>query len=141
MAATHPQNDNVIAQIGSQSESRVFTLDEARELFPLVHRITHEAALELKPVQLRLQNMLGSDPRLRAVSAEYEVVVKRWVEKMARLGLVVGALWRVDFDTGDGYFSWKYPEHRLGFYRTHAEPFDQRRPIDEVISEDLPDWA
>lgn len=141
MVAINPQQDNVIAQIGTQGESRVFTLEEARDLFPLVHRITHEAAGELKPVQTRLQNMLASDPRLRAVSSEYEAVVKRWVDKMERLGLVVSALWRADFDTGDGYFSWKYPEHRLGYYRTHAEAFDERRPIDEVVSEDMPDWA
>lgn len=141
MAATNSFDDNVIAQIGSQKESRVFSLDEARELFPLVHRITHAAAAELKPVQTQLQNMLGSDPRVRSISHEYEQIVKRWVEKMERLGLVVDALWRVDFDTGDGYLSWKYPEHRLGFYRRHADGFDERRPIDEVVDEDLPDWA
>jgi len=140
MVATGSSN-NLIAQIGSQTDSRVFTLLEARELFPLVHRITHDAAGELRPVQTRLQNMLSSDPRTRAVAAEYETVVKKWVDKMERLGLVVSALWTVDFDTGDGYLCWRYPEHRLGFYRTYVESFSDRRPIDEVVNEDLPDWA
>jgi len=133
--------NNLIAQIGSQTEPRVFTLFEARELFPVVHRITHDAAIELRPIQTQLQNMLSSDPRTRAVAKEYEGVVKKWVEKMERLGLVVGALWTVDFDTGDGYLCWRYPEHRLGFYRSYVQNFSDRRPIDEVIVDDMPDWA
>ncbi|MDH3281689.1 MAG: DUF2203 domain-containing protein [Gammaproteobacteria bacterium] len=137
MSAHAPQ----IPQIGSTSEPRVFTLAEANRLFPLVQRITAHAYRELEPVKKRLENMLATDPRIVAVEKEYETIVKRWVSKMERLGLVVKGLWLVDFDTGDGYLCWKYPELKLAYYHDYAEGFAGRRPLDAVIEEYDPDWA
>jgi len=130
-----------LTQIGSVSEPRVFSLAEAREVFPLVKRITGEAFEELAPIKQQLENMLSTDPRITQVEARYEDVVKRWVRKMERLGLVIKGLWLVDFDTGDGYICWKHPEIRLGYYHDYASGFGGRRALDEVISEMSPDWA
>lgn len=130
-----------IALIGSITEPRVFTLDEAREVFPLVRRITAESFQELAPIKRRLENIVSSDPRVTEVEASYEDVVKRWVRKMERLGLVVKGLWLVDFDTGDGFICWKYPELRLGYYHDYTSGFAARRPLEDVIDEMTPDWA
>ncbi len=119
----------------------MFSLAEAREVFPLVKRITTEAFNELAPIKLRLENMLSTDPRIAQVEGQYEDVVKRWVMKMERLGLVVKGLWLVDFDTGDGYICWKHPEIRLGYYHDYAAGFSGRRALTDVISEMSPDWA
>ena len=67
--------------------------------------------------------------------------MRRWVAKMERLGLVIKGLWLVDFDTGDGYLCWKFPELKLGHYHTYQEGFSGRRPLREVIEEFDPDWA
>ncbi|HSH40540.1 MAG TPA: DUF2203 family protein, partial [Arenicellales bacterium] len=96
-----------IHQIGSVGEPRVFTLAEAEALLPLVRNITEQSAEDLAPVKQRLNNMLATDPRTPAVQREYEDIIKRWVSKLERLGLVVKGLWLVDFDTGDGYLCWK----------------------------------
>jgi len=132
---------NQLPQIGSTEEPRIFTLREARELFPLVRRITAESFEELTPIKRNLDNMLATDPRMTAVEKAYESVVKRWVNKMERLGLVVKGLWLVDFDTSDGYLCWKYPELALAHYHDYASGFAGRRPLDEVIEELDPDWA
>jgi hypothetical protein len=134
-------NASQITQIGSLEEPRIFTLDEANELFPLVRRITHDAYRKLEPIKRRLENMLATDPRMVVVEKEYEAVVKRWVRKMERLGLVVQGLWLVDFDTGDGYLCWKYPELRIGHFHDYTSGFSGRRPLSEIIEELDPDWA
>ncbi len=128
-------------QIGSTEEPRIITLAEARELFPLVRRITQESFDELVPIKQQLDNMLSTDPRIGVVEKRYERVVKRWVNKMERLGLVVKGLWLVDFDTGDGYLCWKYPELELSYYHDYSSGFAGRRPLDVVIEELDPDWA
>jgi len=128
-------------QIGSTEEPRIVTLAEARELFPLVRRITEQAFAELEPIKRQLDNMLSTDPRIGAVEKRYEGVVKRWVNKMERRGLVVKGLWLVDFDTGDGYLCWKYPEIELSYYHDYNSGFGGRRPLDVVIEETDPDWA
>jgi len=130
-----------LPQICSGEEARIVTLSEARELFPLVRRITEQAHSELLPVKRQLDNMLSTDPRISSVEKRYEEVVKRWVSKMERLGLVVKGLWLVDFDTGDGYLCWKYPEIELGYYHDYNSGFAGRRPLDVVIEELDPDWA
>lgn len=130
-----------IHQIVAQDDPRIFSLAEAEALFPLVRKITQAAHQELEPVRRNLEAMVPSNPLIRDVEREYEAIVKRWVAKMERLGLVVKGLWLVDFDTGDGYLCWKFPELKLGHYHGYHEGFTGRRPLREVIEEFDPDWA
>lgn len=130
-----------IHQIVAQDDPRIFSLAEAEALFPLVRKITQAAHQELEPVRRNLEAMIPSNPLIRDVEREYEAIVKRWVAKMERLGLVVKGLWLVDFDTGDGYLCWKFPELKLGHYHGYHEGFTGRRPLREVIEEFDPDWA
>lgn len=130
-----------IRQIGATDDPRLFTLSEAQELLPLVRKITEESVAELTPIKQRLSAMLSTDPRTPNMEREYEGVIKRWVSKMERLGLVVKGLWLVDFDTGDGYLCWKYPELRIAYYHNHDEGYADRRPLKDVIEEYDPDWV
>ena len=78
---------------------------------------------------------------MQAAEQRYQAIVSAWVNKMRRLGLVVKGLWLVDFDTGDGYLCWKYPELKLGHYHGYDEGFAGRQPLDEVLETLDPDWA
>ncbi len=134
-------NFSNIFQIVARDEPRIFTLAEAQALFPLVRSITQATYAELDPVRRQLALMIPSNPQIHAVEKLYETIVRRWVAKMERLGLVIKGLWLVDFDTGDGYLCWKFPELKLGHYHTYQEGFSGRRPLREVIEEFDPDWA
>lgn len=131
----------VIWQISSPGDTRVFTLLEAEELFPLVRRITYGAYRELQPLRHMLSTLSPGSAGLYEAEEDYERVVKRWVAKMERLGVVVKGLWLVDFDTGDGYLCWRFPELKLGYYHGYCEDYATRRPLREVIEELDPDWA
>lgn len=130
-----------IHQIVAREDPRIFTLPEAEALFPLVRKITQTAYSELDPVRRNLELMVPGNPALREAEKQYETIVKRWVAKMERLGLVVKGLWLVDFDTGDGYICWRFPELKLGYYHGYQEGYASRRPLREVIEEFDPDWA
>lgn len=128
-------------QIMARNETRVFTLTEAKEMFPLVRAITEAAWRELEPVRHKLESMAPVNPRIHDVERDYEAIVKRWMAKMNRLGLIVKGLWLVDFDTGDGYLCWKFPELHISHYHAYHEGYTGRRPLREVIEEQDPDWA
>lgn len=132
---------NSVFQIVADSDPRAFSLQEAEALFPLVRRLTQQAYVELEPVRRKLESLLPTNPALLQVEQQYEAIVKHWVGKMERLGLVVKGLWLVDFDTGDGYLCWKFPELKLGHYHSYAHGFSDRRPIGDVVEELDPDWA
>ncbi len=131
----------IMLQIGSSNTPRVFSLSEARALFPLVNKITAAAYRELNPVRQRLQCMLPTNSQLPEVEAQYEAIVKRWAGKMERLGLIVKGMWLLNFDTGEGYLCWKFPELRLCHYYPYDQDFASRRPLNEVVEEYDPDWA
>src|SRR5258708_3402308 len=130
-----------IVQLSAHNDPRVFTLAEAQELFPIVQRITRTTHAELEPYRRALETMTPMSPQLKQVERRYEAVVRNWVGKMERLGLVVKGLWLVDFDTGDGYLCWKFPELRIGHYHGYDEGFAGRRRLHEVVEELDPDWA
>lgn len=131
----------LIHQIAACNDPRVFTLAEAQALFPLVRRLTQGAYQELEPVRRALEAMVPTNPSIQDVERQYEAIVKRWVGKMERLGLVVKGLWLVDFDTGDGYLCWKFPELRIGYYHGYHGGYSNRVPLRQVVEELDPDWA
>lgn len=132
--------DNIV-QIGNPNAPRCFTLSEARETLTTIKPITAKAHKELEAIKRRLHTLLPSDPRIVAVEKEYEAIVRTWISKMSRLGLVVRGLWLLDFDSGDGYFCWKYPELTISHFHSYNGGFVERQPISEVIRESHPDWA
>jgi len=93
---------------------RVFTLDEARGLMPRVQEIT-AAAVE------RYGKLAGEDERREVAEA--------WVKELMALGLEIKGLWLVDFDSGAGYYCWKYPEKELGHFHSYEEGFAGRLPL------------
>lgn len=54
-----------------------------------------------------------------------------WVERIHRLGALAKGLWLVDFDTGDGYLCWAYPEERIEYFHSYESGFKSRRRIKE----------
>ncbi len=136
---THVESN--IVQIGYPDCARCFTLREARETLQTIKPITAKASQQLEAVKSKLHQLLPSDPRIVSVEQEYEAIVRKWISKMNRLGLVVRGLWLLDFDTGDGYLCWKYPELTVSHYHSYNGGFIERRPISEVVKEMHPDWA
>jgi len=137
---THSLAD-VVALISHPGEPRVFSLSEARELLPVIRKLTAFASRELDPCQLMMRRLLDCDPRLAPLELEFETITRKWVERVQRLGVTVSGLWQVGFDTGEGYLCWRYPELRLAYFRGYGESLDARRRLSEVIQEYQPDWA
>ena len=128
-----------IRDIGSTP--KIFSLDEAGDLLDLIRRITKRHRQELVPIRYRLDRMLSNDPRRAAIEHDFEAVVERWKVKMEQLGTRPSNLWVVEFDVGDGYLSWRFPELSISYFRGYDLPFSARRKLAEYIEEQDPDWA
>jgi hypothetical protein len=128
-----------IRDIGSSP--KLFNLDEARELLDLVKRITDRHQQELIPIRYRLDRMLSNDPRRAEIETEFERVVERWKVKMEQLGVYATSLWVVEFDVGDGYLSWRYPELSISHFRSYDSSLSERQKLTDYVEEQDPDWA
>jgi regulator of sirC expression with transglutaminase-like and TPR domain len=100
----------------TESARRTFTLDEARALLPRVQEKTAEAVA-------RFGQLAGDQDEAR------ESVVRDWAEEMQSLGIEVKGIWLVDFDSGAGYYCWKYPELSLNHFHGYEEGFAGRLPL------------
>ena len=136
-----PFSAEVIASIGHPGETRQFSLSEAKQVLPILRKLTAASSEELAPYQDQMTAMLDCDPRQSPMKGEFEQIVRKWISQVQRLGLRVSGLWEVGFDTGDGYLCWRHPELRLAYFRYYEEDFSRRRPITQVIEEDQPEWA
>ncbi len=109
-------------------KKRRFTLDEAKELLPTVRRVTERA---IKTVE-QVRHKRRSTPQKMAPQ-QYEeatqAVIGTWAEQIERLGCEPKGLWLVDFDYGDGYYCWRYPEIGLDYSHNYDEGFGGREPI------------
>jgi regulator of sirC expression with transglutaminase-like and TPR domain len=92
---------------------RIFTLEEARALLPRVRELTSEAVTRF-----------GSLPG--ALEDERRAIVEGWVSELESLGCEIKGLWLVDFDSGGGYYCWKYPEPALDHFHGYEEGFSGR---------------
>jgi len=99
-----------------EGAKRVFTLEEARTLLPRVKEITSDAVLRYGQLASELEQ-------------EREAVVRGWMQEIRSLGLEIKGLWLVDFDSGAGYYCWKYPEPALNHFHGYEEGFSGRLPL------------
>ena len=133
-------SDHVI-NIGYREYAKFFNLEQANELLPIIKKITHETYASLDPLRRELRKMSIVDDMSPELEAEYRQGVQDWIEKMIRLGVNPVTLGVVNFDTGDGYLNWKYPETNLSYYHDYDSDYKQRRSLEKVVSQQSPDWA
>jgi hypothetical protein len=114
--------------MGTKPTRRQWTLKSAREMLGEVRTRTEKAVTELEPV-LKRREASGPGPEQAELDEEVRQIVGTWVRAMEALGLEVNGLWRVDFDTGTGYFSWKWPEEALEYFRDGDEDSGSRSRI------------
>jgi hypothetical protein len=92
---------------------RVFTYEEAAAILPEVRRITGEAAGRVDAVETE-------DP------GEYQRIVGEWAAGILAMGIEVKGLWLIDFDSGAGYYCWRFPEQALEYFHGYDEGFSGR---------------
>jgi hypothetical protein len=110
------------------SERKIFSYEEAVALMPQVRTLTNDAVR-------RLEEIIGQEftwdevdelaiPQERVI--DYERLVADWASAVADLGIEVKGLWLIDFDSGGGYYCWRYPEPSLSFFHGYDEGFGGR---------------
>jgi len=110
-------------------EGRRFTLTEAADLLPTVKHLTAEAVQQTEGLTRRLQALPDADPGRDRLADAFRDVVDEWASSLGALGVEVKGLWLVDFDNGEGYYCWRYPEESIGHFHGYDDGFAGRMPI------------
>lgn len=112
-----------------RSKRRVFTYEEALTTFPSVRDLTNAAVRQVEALLNPVQSREEMEARKAELQTAYDHIVQAWAEEITALGCEVKGLWLVDWDSGDGYYCWRYPEETVAHFHSYDEGFAGRMPI------------
>jgi len=107
----------------------VFSLEEARTILPFIFRLTqgYSERVQVLISKIEAAAKVNNDPHVtEPLEAEAGRLIVEWQTKIQKLGGTPNGHWVVDFDSGDGYFCWKYPEPQIDFWHHYRDGFSKR---------------
>jgi hypothetical protein len=107
----------------------ILSLQQARELLPQVKHLTADAVRRAEALAAQLHGLAEDDPERASLSAALRDIADSWADELRTLGLHPKGLWLVDFDNGEGYYCWSYPEPTIGHFHGYDEGFAGRMTI------------
>ena len=114
---------------------RTFSKEEAEGLLPIVRRITEDVSGEVSELQEQIRYVPHTEPLYKRLYSQIELAVHRWAIKVSKLGCEPRGVWLVDFDAGDGWFTWRLGDDGLAFFHSH----DAHRPdLNAPVAHEFP---
>ena len=124
-----PLNGHHIVEINRRN---VFSLEEAQELLPVVFRITKTYCQKVEALIERLEGLGSANEALvSSLESQVNTLIQEWQCKVQKLGAMPKGLWIADFDGGDGYYCWKYPERSIDYWHRYEDGYSKRVLVTE----------
>jgi hypothetical protein len=108
---------------------RIYSYEEALGTFPVVRDVTRAAVSQIEALFNQVRSRAEMEERREELESTYQRIVDNWAAEIVSLGCVVKGLWLVDWDSGDGFYCWKYPEETISYFHTYEDGFAGRVPI------------
>jgi hypothetical protein len=106
---------------------KTFGLPEARTLLPIIYRFTEESSREVKNQINRIDAYSDkTHPSVAIIEEEINQIITKWQQKIEKLGAAPKGLWMADFDNGEGYYCWKYPEVEIKYWHGYQDGYSGR---------------
>lgn len=113
------------------NRKKTFTLEEARRLLPLIYWMTEETSRDVKSYLNRIEAFSDkAHPAVAEIEAHINGLIEKWQLKVEKLGAEPKGLWMADFDNGEGYYCWKYPESEINHWHGYQDGFSGRIVIE-----------
>lgn len=109
--------------ISIQGKAIKWDLKDAQELIPLLLSITNHTVSKYNRLAERINYLAhcGLTYQAEREHPKVEAMLKRWQEKLFRLGVYSAAPFTVEFDFGNGLYCWRYPEKELKYWHAYDD--------------------
>jgi hypothetical protein len=106
-------NQDNVRTIFPLNQSKIFTLEEAQELLPLLMHISAKTKRELNVLNSQLGFFKANSDKAKFIQEKINHALSIWSDKVRRLGAIPVSLCKVRIPAEDGQYLWEYPENRL----------------------------
>lgn len=118
-------------------QQKVFSHDEVNQILPLIYRLTEEVSKEVRLLVQCLETLPDkTSDRALEIEARVDRYIHNWQGKIKRLGGHPKGLWLVDFDNGNGYYCWKFPETKVSYVHGYKDGFSGRKLLEGELPND-----
>lgn len=121
-------------EIINRSQIKIFNLKQVEDVLPLIYRVTEDYSKDVKYLMgcaEAIPNKTSS--RCLEIQDQINDLIQKWQNKIERLGGKPKGLWLADFDNGEGYFCWKFPEIQIMYHHGYQDGFTGRRLIENNV--------
>jgi hypothetical protein len=123
-----------MGQVVRIHSSQRFTKDEALDVLPIIKRITGRASAQVEEIQEQLRFIPEDEPAFLRLKGRIQYILSRWVAKVTNLGANPRGVWLVDFDAGEGWFSWRYGDEDLTYFNSHHTSNESGHFFEELLT-------
>src|SRR5690349_3020355 len=107
-----------------RSGNRLFTYDEALISFLLARDLTAFPVCQIEALTNNVGSREEMDSRRDELDEARDRIVRAWAREVTSIGCEVKGVFLVDWDSGDGYYCWRFPEQAISFFHTYDEGFE-----------------
>lgn len=119
------------------NRGQVFSVEDVRRVLPVVRRITQEFSGKVEILIARLETLeLHQTDLICSLENQVNDLIATWNEKIKKLGADPKGLWVVDFDFGQGYYCWKFPETDILYWHDYEDGYTGRKPLEDLCHRD-----
>lgn len=128
-----------MGEVISLKRNKCFTLEEANETLSIILKLSEEASRQTQDLieKLDIENR-KPNPDGTSYEEQINAIIAAWQNKVEKLGALPRGLWLADFDAGDGYYCWKYPEPRIEHWHRYHEGYTKRVPLSMKLGAKVP---
>jgi hypothetical protein len=120
--------------MGSDSTARVFRIEDANELLPLIAELTRSTIRQLEAAKsgIDLRKIEQGELLDEIQQEEIERVLATWSERVAELGVLPKGFFTCDFQSPnpDTYFCWTYGEESITHTHKIYESYKDRQVLE-----------
>jgi hypothetical protein len=117
----------MLISISNTEKKPYVKLNEAKSILPLILKLTKRYSEQVDSLieQLELINIQNIE-LVNEIEDLINQNIRKWYQKMNRLGTKPKGLWIVEFDFGSGYLCWRYPEKDILYWHSYNCGYKER---------------
>lgn len=122
-------NEMPVVSIGV---TRVYSELDVQLVIKTVYKLSERANEKMEALIKKLEVVRDiPESTVLEIESQINALILAWQTKIEKLGGTPRGVWFADFDSGEGYYCWKFPEAKVEHWHAYQDGYSKRIPLKE----------